>query len=132
MTRVIDTEMVVREGNLIRVWNDKRPKFSNADKLYYSLWLDNGQSVDNEFAILLTEKQVNRGRERAESSSTIPKEFKVGRPYWVGDNCMIVIRDCDGVNSLVLTRSSFNEAYNRALKNLEDIPKKKFLVDLLD
>jgi len=36
MAKLIDN-VTIKNGRLVQVWNDKRPKFSNSDKMYWAV-----------------------------------------------------------------------------------------------
>jgi hypothetical protein len=63
MSSVID-KVRVKAGRLIKVWNKKRPKFSNANTIYISVWVENENSK-NERCLLFTENEIKRAEYRA-------------------------------------------------------------------
>lgn len=73
MANKIDKVTVVA-GRLIRIWNENKPKFSNANKKYYSVWVED-PSGSNERCLLLTEKELRNAEYRASRNpEDIPKK----------------------------------------------------------
>ena len=54
----------IKAGRLIPVWNSERPKFSNADKTYQSIWVEDSDGK-NERCLLFTEAEIKRAEHRA-------------------------------------------------------------------
>lgn len=63
MAKKID-KVPVKAGRLVRVWNTNRPKFSNASKQYYAIWVENALG-DDERCLLMTEQELQRMQRRA-------------------------------------------------------------------
>lgn len=63
MTKLIDKE-TVKNGRIIRVWNKDRPKFSNANKIYHAIWVEDADG-DNERCLLFTDAEIKRATYRA-------------------------------------------------------------------
>jgi hypothetical protein len=63
MASVID-KTTVKLGRRIRVWNDNRPKFSNAKKLYEAIQVEDWNG-ENEECLLFTQKEIEGARYRA-------------------------------------------------------------------
>jgi len=66
MAKLIDKK-TVKNGRLLKVWNDKRPKFSNADKIYFAVWVEDANGK-NERCLLFTEEQIKTAEKRAEKN----------------------------------------------------------------
>jgi hypothetical protein len=64
MSSVID-KVKVKAGRLIKVWNTKRPKFSNAKREYFSIWVEDANG-SNERCLLFTDKEIERAEYRAQ------------------------------------------------------------------
>jgi len=63
MAKQIDKVSVVA-GRLIRVWNDKRKKFSNANKIYFAVHVEDANGK-NERCLLFTERELKMAEDRA-------------------------------------------------------------------
>jgi len=63
MASVID-EARVKQGRLIRVWNTKRPKFSNANRKYVAVQVEDANG-GNERCLLFTENEIKAAEYRA-------------------------------------------------------------------
>jgi hypothetical protein len=63
MASLID-KVRVKAGRLIRVWNTKRAKFSNAKPWYISVWVEDANGK-NERCLLFTEKELMKAEHRA-------------------------------------------------------------------
>lgn len=73
MAKTLD-KVRVKAGRLIRVWNDKRKKFSNANKVYWSVWVEDAKG-DNERCLLFTDNEIKRAEERAKNNpEDLPKK----------------------------------------------------------
>jgi hypothetical protein len=71
MTKRLDNETVTA-GRILKVWNEKRPKFSNENKLYYVI---HAERDGEEFPIMLTENELQRAIRRAERNpEDVPKK----------------------------------------------------------
>ena len=57
-------DVTVKAGRIIRVWNKNRPRFSNADKMYFSVWVEDADG-GNERCLLLTDSELARAEYRA-------------------------------------------------------------------
>ena len=56
------TDEVVKKGHILKVWNTKRPKFSNENKKYFVIHVkENGE----EFPIMLTNNELTIAIRRA-------------------------------------------------------------------
>jgi len=62
---IILNDETVKEGHIIKVYNKNRPKFSNAKRSYYCIWV---QKDDKEFPIMLTERELNIAIDRAKKN----------------------------------------------------------------
>ena len=63
MAKLLD-KTTIKNGRLIQVWNDQRPKFSNAKKVYWALWVEDANGK-NERCLLFTDKEIKRAEYRA-------------------------------------------------------------------
>jgi hypothetical protein len=63
MAKLLDNA-VVKNGRLIQVWNDKRPKFSNAKKVYWAVWVEDADG-GNERCLLFTDREIKNAEYRA-------------------------------------------------------------------
>ena len=63
MAKLLDNT-TVKSGRLIQVWNDKRPKFSNANKVYWTVWVEDANGK-NERCLLFTDKEIKAAEHRA-------------------------------------------------------------------
>lgn len=63
MPSVID-KCRVKAGRLVKVWNTLRPKFSNANRQYYAVWIEDANGK-NERCVLFTEAEIKRAEYRA-------------------------------------------------------------------
>jgi len=71
MAEIINKEKV-KKGHIIKVWNTKRPKFSNANSAYHVIHC---QQSGQEFPIMLTEKELERAAYRAmQNPEDVPKK----------------------------------------------------------
>jgi len=66
MAKLID-KSTVKNGRLIKVWNDERPIFSNANKEYFAVWVEDA-SGKNERCLLFTDKEIESATKRAEKN----------------------------------------------------------------
>jgi len=64
MAKLLD-DVTVKNGRLIQIWNDKRKKFSNANKVYWTVWVEDANG-ENERCLLFTDKEIERATHRAE------------------------------------------------------------------
>jgi len=120
----------VRNGAVIVVPN-KNPVFG-ANSKYVSIWVED-QNGRNERAIFLTEHEFKTAPriilwddDKMVSGRLYPVKIR-GRAMWA-------VRVHTSSSSYVLTLTPKRLKYfeERASKNPEDIPKKSFLMDLLD
>ena len=63
MAKLLD-KVTVKNGRLIQVWNDKRKKFSNANKVYWTVWVEDANGK-NERCLLFTDNEIQRAEYRA-------------------------------------------------------------------
>jgi len=63
MAKLID-EVTIKNGRLVQVWNDERPKFSNAKKVYWAVWVEDADG-HNERCLLFTDKEIKAAEYRA-------------------------------------------------------------------
>ena len=63
MAKLLD-KTTIKNGRLIQVWNDKRPKFSNANKVYWAIWVEDANGK-NERCLLFTDNEIKRAEYRA-------------------------------------------------------------------
>jgi hypothetical protein len=76
MTEKIDN-VTVKAGRLIRVVNTLRKKFSNANKQYFSLYVEDADGK-NERCLLLTERELKMMEYRASRNiEDLPKKSKL-------------------------------------------------------
>ena len=62
----------VREGHVVEVYNKNRPKFSNAKKKYYVIWI---QKDGVEFPIMLSDIELANLKKRADKNpEDVPKK----------------------------------------------------------
>jgi len=66
MASVID-KVRVKSGRLIKVWNTKRPKFSNAKFEYIAIWVENANGK-SERCLLFTDKEITAAELRAKNN----------------------------------------------------------------
>ena len=131
MSEIIDKDMKIKAEYLIRVKNTEIPKFSNANKEYYSCWVeaDNGK---DERCLLFTEKEVEKF-----SFVITTKNYTFGRleEFQLGNRIgyitKVFYKDL-GEKLVFISKNIISSAENRANKNKEDLTKKSFLTDLLD
>ena len=67
----------VKAGRLIPVWNTKRKKFSNANRQYIAVWVEDANGK-NERCLLLTQKELERLEYRAKRN----KEDLTEKSFW--------------------------------------------------
>ena len=63
MAKLLD-KTTIKSGRLIQVWNDLRPKFSNAKKVYWAVWVEDANGK-NERCLLFTDKEIKAAEYRA-------------------------------------------------------------------
>jgi hypothetical protein len=63
MGKLIDN-VTVKNGRLIQVWNTLRPKFSNAKKKYWSVFVEDADG-GNERCLLFTDREIKNAEYRA-------------------------------------------------------------------
>jgi len=63
MAKLIDKD-VITNGRIIRVWNTMKKTFSNANKMYYAIWVEDSNGK-NERCVLFTENEIKRAEYRA-------------------------------------------------------------------
>ena len=63
MAKLLD-DVVVKAGRLIQVWNQNRPKFSNAAKVYWDVWVEDADG-GNERCLQFTDAEIKRAEYRA-------------------------------------------------------------------
>ena len=62
----------IRKGEVILVWNDKKKKFSNANRVYHVIHCEQD---GKEFPIMLTQKELERSIARAvKNPEDVPKK----------------------------------------------------------
>lgn len=66
MKNLID-KVKVKSGRLIKVWNTNQKKFSNANPLYISVWVEDANGK-NERCLLFTEHQIKVAEERGKNN----------------------------------------------------------------
>ena len=130
MGSVISSNLAVKNGQLIHMYNSLRPSFSNEAKSYYALWVKD-PSDNSEFCLLFTESELGLMKVTITSNND---QFKLGYIYseTVGKRTMYTLKysDLDKQEKLVtLSVKLFNKALQRAKKNIEDNPKKSWFVD---
>jgi len=54
----------VKMGRLLRVYNALRKKFSNANRLYYAVWVEDADG-GNERCLLFTKNELDKAEHRA-------------------------------------------------------------------
>lgn len=54
----------IKAGRLVKVTNKDRAKFSNANRSYYAVWVED-EDGDSERCLLFTEKELERAEYRA-------------------------------------------------------------------
>lgn len=121
----------VKEGNVVRMWNTERPRFSNENKMYYFIWVQDGCV---ELPMATTAKELTDAMERGVKykSTFLMDNLKLGHVTSLF-GYRVVLVNYDGVDKLlVFTGSKYTNAKIRASKNIEDIPRKGFLTDLMD
>ena len=68
MIKVTKSEDVdVKNGRLIKVPNTKRPKFSNAKKVYWTVWVEDANGK-NERCLIFTDKEIKNAEYRAKQN----------------------------------------------------------------
>jgi len=61
----------VKQGHILQVWNTEKPKFSNANTIYYVIHCEDG---GKEFPIMLTKRELDSAKYRAERNpEDVPK-----------------------------------------------------------
>lgn len=58
-------KVATKAGRLIRVENTKKPSLSNANDVYWAVWVEDGNGK-NERCILLTDNELKRAEYRAQ------------------------------------------------------------------
>jgi hypothetical protein len=66
VSKLID-QVKIKSGRLIRVWNTEKPKFSNANSWYTSVWVEDANGK-NERCLLFTAKEIERAEHRAKKN----------------------------------------------------------------
>lgn len=62
----------VREGHVVEVYNKNRPKFSNAKRKYYAIWV---QQDGKELPIMLSDIELANAKKRAvKNPEDVPKK----------------------------------------------------------
>ena len=149
------TKSTTVKGRLKIVYNRKRPKFSNAAKLYLALWLED-ENGGNERCVLLTNHDIKSAEYRASKNPedllskptflTLFGGAVKGRLYLVPNTLRkkfsnanmqyyaIWVEDDNGENDrcVLFTENQIKRAEVRAAKNPEDVPDKNFIIDLVD
>ena len=79
MTKLLD-KTAIKNGRLIQIWNDKRPKFSNANRQYFAIWVED-EDGENERCLLFTENEIKNagGRLAIIETSSKPEYEKTRR-----------------------------------------------------
>jgi hypothetical protein len=157
MADIINKDVKVTSGKLIKVRNQKRAVLTNAKNWYYALWIEDHDGR-NERCIMLTQREfegpANRAVKNEEdcilvgSDSALRLEkvlwdepgksvrvYNKDRTHWKANKTYIaiIVEHSDGCQQcLLFTDYELQRAENRATRNPEDIPKKGWLADLLD
>ncbi len=63
MAKLVD-KVSIKNGRLVKVWNTKRKKFSNAKLIYFAMWVEDANGK-NERCLLFTESEIARAEHRA-------------------------------------------------------------------
>lgn len=63
MAKLLD-KSTIKNGRLVQVWNDDRKEFSNANKTYWAVWVEDAKG-NNERCLLLTDAEIKRAEYRA-------------------------------------------------------------------
>lgn len=158
MAILVNEDVKIKAGKIIRVKNQKQRKFTNEKNVYYTIWVEDHDG-GNERCIFLTEKELERIEYRSsrniEDSISIDEpdnaiqltdsRDKLGRIKPVYNKNKKMFTEPDYYNAVIVCDEDesnqrcliFNDVEllkyeQRANKNKEDIPKKSFLTDLLD
>lgn len=129
MVEIIDKDIKIRNGNLIKVKNTDRNKFSNENREYYSCWVED-ENGNNERCLLFTEKEIN-----GFSNVSLNQKFIFGRLYgfeFGKRNGYIIKLNNKEEKLFFITKKIILCAENRANKNREDLTKKNYFIDLID
>ena len=154
---IINKDVKVTSGKLIRVSNDKRAVLTNAKHWYYALWVEDHDGT-NERCIMLTQREFEAPAKRAKNNqedcilvgkdSALRLEkvlwdkpgktvrvYNKNRTHWKANTTYIaiIVNHEDGCQqTLLFTDYELKRAENRATRNPEDVPKKGFLANLFD
>jgi hypothetical protein len=146
----MQTEKKVLAGNLIKIKNKNKKKFSNAKDDYYAIWVEDANGK-NERCLLFTDEELNRIRTRSSKntedhisldskinsdkvvfSRLIPVKNKNRRPFSNTHYLAIWIDGEETSKCFLMTENEIKKAEYRAFRNREDLTKKNWLTDLLD
>jgi hypothetical protein len=70
-------DVSVEMGRLVKVENQDRPKFSNSNRQYFAVWVEDAKGK-NKKCLLMTEKELQRMEYRASRN----KEDLPNRSFW--------------------------------------------------
>jgi hypothetical protein len=156
--KLVNENVKVTAGKLIKVYNQKRRVLTQAKNWYYALWIEDHDG-GNERCIMLTGKELENVEHRASknqedcivrgSDSALRLEsvlwdrkgrtvrvYNKNRKHWKANTYYVAVivenENGDNERCLLFTEYELNRAEDRAKKNAEDIPSKGFLADLFD
>lgn len=157
MSDIIDNNVTVKNGNLLRVENKKVSTFTNAKNWYYALWIEDHTGL-NERCILLTQLEYEVVSKRAKRNpedciclcgndnalrlekvlwdrpGRTVRVYNKDKKHWNANKeyIAVIVKYLGEDVCLLFTDKELAKAENRANNNPEDIPKKSFLNNLLD
>ncbi len=157
MSIILNDEFKVRKGRILKVQNTDKPVLTNAKDFYYAIWLEDHKGK-HEWCALLTEKQLQLGEHRAKRNPEdkldwgfADDEIRLECGFAVKGRLIKVynkgkfgnqnawyyavrVEDADGSNDryLLSTQYEIDACRHRSANNIEDVPKKPFLIDLID
>ena len=135
MATILSKDLKVKNGQLIKVQNDNRKKFSNEAKTYYALWV---KDIDNsEYCIMFTEKEFYKCEKVL---GTFDDAFILGQVYTfdciknkTASKILIKVNHVNGDETCIfLNKQQFEKLKLRGEKNIEDQPEKSWLTNLFD
>lgn len=131
MSQIIDKDIKIKAGYLVKVENTEIPKFSNANKEYYACWVED-ENGKNERCILFTEKEIN-----GFSDVSLNRVLTFGRLEYIkiGNREGFVVKlnyKNVGEKNVFISKKVLLSADLRASKNQEDLTTKSFMTNLFD
>lgn len=117
-------------GNLIKLLN--KNKKSAESKFYYTLWVED-KFGSNEQCLIFSQSDISKIKDV--KYCDFQDQMGLGRLYRLGNasSYFVKIKGLDKSEKVVrLSSTVISNGITRAKKNLEDIPQKGFIQDLLD